>query len=59
MKTNIFGVYEFRNRAVYHPDKKCLNCPLLCDFWCNYLKIRIPDVEYYPDCPVVEIIVEE
>ncbi len=59
MKTKLFGTFEFKNKTTFHPDKKCVNCPFLFDFWCGYLKIRILDPEYYPDCPVIEIIVEE
>jgi hypothetical protein len=58
-RVNVFGVYDFKNKKTYNPERKCVNCPLSCDTWCNYLRIRIPDPEYYSDCPVIQIIVEE
>lgn len=59
MKTKLFGTFEFKNKTSFKPEKKCVNCILNCDNWCQYLKIRIPDPEYYPECPVIEITVEE
>jgi hypothetical protein len=59
MKTKLLGTLDFKNKKTFHPNRKCVNCPFLFDFWCSYLKCRIPDLEYYSDCPVVEIIVEE
>lgn len=59
MDINILGQMDFGYRKTYNPQRKCVICPLLCDSWCNYLKVRIHDIEYYEDCPVTKIIVEE
>ena len=47
------------DKRAWKPNKHCDRCPFLFDFWCNYLEQRVPDPSYNPDCPVVEIIVEE
>lgn len=61
MKPKILGTYKVTNKISIYPDKKCIDCLFfdegLC--WCRWLKKKILTWDYYDECPVNEITVEE
>ena len=57
----INGIYKLTNKIVIRPDKKCVSCLFFNDgvCWCNYLKVKVDNWEYYEKCPVIEVTIEE
>ena len=60
-KIDLFGAYAVKNKVIYTPRKRCIDCPFFEEgaCWCLYLKQKIDDWEYNDKCPVKEISVEE
>lgn len=60
MAITIWGIYPVETvRQSFRPSKKCVDCPFLFDYWCNYFGRRVSDPDYCAECTVTEITVEE